>query len=215
MIEGAVVAGYLGLVAARAAGRFVDRKLDGGLDALVGRVRAKLGRGPESDLIRDPADPRVRQHVAMAVERAASGDQRFAADLASILDRLDRLGGRTEIHNVQARLYMEHRGTGDMAGRDIHKYETYFEDPSDFSRSPVWVRALVWLGSLTCLTGFAIVLIRMFGFFADIQRSAGLTDATSPHLPNLAEFGLGFGVFFAGLAVLSIAGIVKSTTRRR
>jgi hypothetical protein len=215
MIEGAVVAGYLGLVAARAAGRFVDRKLDGGLDALVGRVRAKLGRGPESDLIRDPADPRVREHVAMAVQRAARGDQRFAADLASILNRLDRLGGRTEIHNVQARLYMEHRGTGDMAGRDIHKYETYFEDPSDFSRSPLWVRALVWLGSLTCLAGFALVLVRMFGFFADIQRSAGVTDSGPPTLPDLAEFGLGFGVFFAGLLVLSIAGIVKSTTRRR
>jgi hypothetical protein len=128
---------------------------------------------------------------------------------------LDRLGGRTVIHNVQAGQYLQHRGSGDMAGRDIHKYATYFEDPSDFSRSPVWVRGLVWIGTLTCLVGFAIVLVRMFGFFSDVQSSAGLPDSGPPAMPDLTEFGLGFGVFFAGLVVLAIAGIVKSTSRHR
>lgn len=204
MVDIAVILGYLGVAAGRAAGRLVDRKLDRGLDELVSRVRVQLRGDPAADLARDPS-PDMERRIAGALERAARNDRQFGRDLADILGRLDRMGGRTVITNVQG-VYMHHQGSGDMAyGGNI--YKPYHAHPDDLSHAPVWVKALMAAGFLGFLSGIGILVVGAFNI------PGGFNDVSQ--LDDMPSFGTAIGVVSGSFGVLFIANVIAMLTKPR
>lgn len=204
MIDGGIVAGYLSLAIAKAAGRFVDRRLDRGLDDLAGRIQTKFGPQPATDLARKPGRG-AQQHVASAIEAAARRDPQFERDLRQIVGQLDYLGGRNAITtNIQGP-YLHHQGRGDIAAYGGNIYKPYVNAyPGDASHSPIWVKALVVIGTLVGFSGFGIII---FGILTVPGGMEGGSD-----IPNL---GLGMGVFFSGVAILGIGKTIAEVTKHR
>ncbi|MFS8099381.1 hypothetical protein LFM09_19850 [Lentzea alba] len=197
MIDGMVVAGYLGLIAARAAGRFVDRRLDVGLEALLNSVRAKLGRNPASELARQPG-PDARQRIAGEIEHAARNDRLFSDDLARIVAQLDRNGGRNVITTVY--------GPYVQGGRDaIYAPITNrgYSDPRDPRDAPSWVKAMIVVGFLGLLTGVAILVFGVVGY-----------DGRVPSPTDLPNFGVSAGLIGGSLVLLVISQLIVMLTRR-
>lgn len=204
MIDVSIILGYLGVAAARAAGRLVDRKLDRGLDELVSRVRAQLHRDPAADLAQDPSQE-MQQRIARALERAARNDRQFGRDLSTILGRLDRLGGRTVITNVQG-VYMHHQGSGDMAyGGNI--YKPYHAHPDDLSHAPTWIKALYVIAFLGLLSAVAILAVGALTF------PGGFKDFSQ--LDDMSSFGAGIGVAIGSVFILMIAEVTATLTKRQ
>lgn len=214
MIDGGVIAGYLALAIGRGVGRFVDRGLDAALDALADRVKKKMGLGPAADLRPDPHDPRVHDKIAGAIARRAAADPRFDRDLAMLQRRLDQAGGRAALRQFWSNSVGEMRGGnlfqaqqhyGDQVVGNVYRNSIDVPLESDFSGAPGWVKATLWLGMIVSLTGFALFAVTLFGSFGDAPGEP----------PDFHQLGVAGGVFFAGLVVLAVSQLGKSTSRRR
>lgn len=205
MIDGGIVAGYLGLVIARAAGRFVDRRLDRGLDELAGRIQAKLGPQPATDLARKPGRG-AQQHVASAIEAAARRDPQFERDLRQIVGQLDYFGGRNAITTIVHGPYLHNQGRGDIAAYGGNIYKPYINAyPGDASHSSVWVKALVVIGTLVGFSGFGIIIFDLLTFPGGPEEMEDLSDFSK----------LGMGVFFSGVVILGIGKTVAEVTKHQ
>lgn len=225
MIDGGLIAGYLAVAVARGADRFVSNKIDSFLNALATRVASKMGHRPAADLRADPTDVQVQDRIAHAIEKRSRNDARFARDLAALQERLDREGGRQLVQqmwngsftNVRHSNIIQAPVAGDVAVGNINK--TWIDAPhmADYSRAPGWVKLFTWVGALICLVGFGIIGASIFGFISGAAEqfdSGGVPEPTG-FGAKFKYIAIGFGVFFAGLIVASIANLGKSTSRPR
>jgi hypothetical protein len=204
MIDGMVVVSYLGLLAAKAAGRYVDRRLDRGLEELVGRLAAKFRRNPVDDLLNDPSYE-MQRRIARAVDGQARHDRQFAKDLSGIVGRLDGLGGRDVITTVHGN-YLHVGRDGDIAyGGNITKIHAGHH-PHDLSGVPAWLKALVAIGFLGLLSGVAIIVFSALGLPNGFRSVHEPTDI--PMLaPGLATMGV-------SIALLTITQVIALMVKR-
>jgi len=140
MIDGGVLAGYLAVAATRATGRVFDKAVDGLFDRLAQRVAQRLGGQAVAAISANPGDRQQQRQVGQGIETVAKVDSQFAAELAQLQDRLDRLVGRQLINTVHAETNIQAFGGNAYGG---HHYEYNVPDPTDYSKAPSWVRVLL------------------------------------------------------------------------
>src|SRR4051812_12377827 len=128
MIDAAVVAAYLGAAVARGSKRLLNTVVDTGLDRLSAAIARRMGRGLESDLVRDPRSPAVQAHIARQIDATARRDPVFAGELAALAAQLDRTGGRHLINKVRARVNVQAFDGGYAHYGDYYEGDSYTND---------------------------------------------------------------------------------------
>lgn len=181
MIDGGVVTGYVLAFLGGAAKRFLDSRIDGGLSSLYDRLVRRLGERVVRDVANRPGDPRARGRFAQEVEYAASQDPRFAHELAAIVDQLDRAGGRVLINQVH---------------------------PSNYSRAPVWVKAVTVLGAFLALGGMVWLVVDVV-----TAMTSGQDEFGRPLPPSLEDLTRGAILFACGLFFLIAGSLGRSMSR--
>ncbi|ONI89383.1 hypothetical protein ALI22I_15220 [Saccharothrix sp. ALI-22-I] len=73
----------------------------------------------------------------------------------------------------------------------------------DLSTAPTWVKVFTWVGALTAIAGFAIVVFGVIGSAGDTFDSVQ------------GNRGLGVGLFLVGFILSTIAGLGHSMSKRR
>lgn len=207
MIDGGVLAGYLAVAATRAAGRVFDKTVDALFDRLAQRVGQRLGGQAVAAINANPGDRQRQRQVGQGIEAVARVDPQYAAELAHLQRRLDELVGRQLINVVHAQTSVQAFHGGNAYGG--HHYEYSVPDPTDYSKAPVWVKVLIVIGIVIALFGFGMVLVGILGFINSVP------DSPPDRLPDFGSVLRGFGVFFAGLIILTIANVGKVLSRRR
>ncbi|GAA3432417.1 hypothetical protein GCM10018954_020200 [Kutzneria kofuensis] len=210
MIEGGVVVAYLVALLGGAAKRFMEGRAEAAMTGLYNVVARKFG-GIVGDLRADPADPNAQRRLARAVENTATVDPHFAEQLAALVDRLDRVGGRQFLNQVQAHTNVQNFG-GDQAvyGGVINKsWSRTSEHPENYSGAPGWVKVATVLGVLAFLGGFLLIVVRVA-----LVMSSGEDEFGRPLAPGLADLAPG-GVLIAIGLVLGVAGSLGRSMSRR
>lgn len=206
MIDGGVLAGYLAVAATRQAGRVFDKAVDALFDRLAQRVAQRLGGQAVAAINARPGDREQQQRVGQGIEAVAGVDRQFAAELADLQRRLDNAVGRQLINTVYAHTSVQAFG-GNAYGGGHFEYNV--PDPTDYSKAPGWVKVLTVLGIGVALVGFGIAFVTILGFITSVPN---FPDAGMPDFGNV---GLGFGVFFVGLVVLTVANLGKVMSKKR
>jgi hypothetical protein len=204
-VEGGLVVGYLTAAIVRGGQRWADRSLDSLLDHLTALVVRRMGRGPLDRLAGNPRDERLQREVGLTIDGAVSVDRAFARELADLVAKLDRRGGRQILNQVYAQMNVQAFDHGTAIGRDFNYY--HVPDPTDHSGAPAWIKLFIVVGTLAAIAGLGI-----FGYTV-------LTGMPDLHDPNFGEtpagIGVGAAVFFAGFVILGIASLGRGLSRRR
>jgi hypothetical protein len=210
VIDGGVVAGYLAVLLGGAAKRFVDGRIDGGLTALYDRVVRRLGGAVVRDLRQNPDDVDAQHRVARAVENIAAVDRRFAGELAAIVDRLDRAGGRQFVNQVQAHTNIQAWGDQAVHGGVINKsWSRSAEHPSNYSGAPAWVKVITALGAVLLFGGLGLLAVEIV-----TTLSAARNEIGRFRLPDLTDLKQGAILFACGLLLSLVGGLGRSMSRR-
>jgi hypothetical protein len=180
MIDGGVIAAYLAAAVARGGERLVSKAVDAGLDRLSAAVVRRMGRGPDTDLARDPRSPAAQAHVGRAIESAAQRDPAFAQELAALLQQLDRSGGRRLINNVRANVNVQAFDGGYAHFGDYYEGDSYTNDydPGDEIVAGRGIgRFVAIIGLLVAMAGFVGFASVIYGGFA--SEGVGPADPRS------------------------------------
>ena len=216
MIDAAVVAAYLGAAVARGGRHLLDTMIDTGLDRLSTAVVRRLGRGPATDLARNPDSPAVRAHVARQLESTARCDPGFARELAFLVAQLDRSGGRRLINNVRAQVNVQAFDGGYAHYGDYNEGDTYTNDndPADE------LVAGQGIGRFVAIIGLTVTLAGFLGFvwvLYDAFRNGG--PGSSPLdleiLPGVPMLPVGFLAFLFGGIVYGLGTTASKAARKR
>jgi hypothetical protein len=197
-----VVVGYLTAFLLKGGKRLGDRALDALLNNLVERVQRKLGPRPLNVLNQNPGNPQSERLVGEGIDQAMRVDPQFAADIAYLVESLNRRNGQYFVNQVYGGISAVSTGSGPAIGY----YAPPPPDPSDISDAPAWVKLFVVLGAVLCFAGVALFGYGMFNWTSE------------PSSPDFKEFPPevvgGAALFLVGLVVLAIAGIGRSMSRR-
>ena len=207
MIDGGVLAGYLAVAATRAVGRVFDKTVDGLFDRLAQNVAQRLGWQAVESINANPGNVQQQRRVGQGIDAVARVDSQFAAELSRLQDRLDQMVGRQPINVVNAQTNVQAFGGGSAYGG--HHYEYNVPDPTDYSRAPAWVKAMIVAGIGIALAGFGMAFVGILGFIG------GVPDSSPTNLPDFGSALPGFGLFFVGIVVLVIANVGRVLSRRR
>jgi hypothetical protein len=205
LIEGGLVVGYLTAAIARGGQRLADRTLDSLLDRLSALVVGRMGSGPLDRLAGNPHDERSQREVGLTIDGAVSVDRAFAHELADLVAKLDRQGGRQMLNQVYAQMNVQAFDHGTAIGGNFNYFNA--PDPTDYSGAPAWIKLFIVVGTLAAVAGLGI-----FGYtlFTDMPD---LNDPSFGEMP--AGFGVAAAVFFAGFVILGIASLGRGLSRRR
>ena len=216
MIDAAVAAAYLGAAVARSGRHLLDTMIDTGLDRLSTAVVRRLGRGPATDLARNPDSPAVRAHVARQLESTARCDPGFARELAFLVAQLDRSGGRRLINNVRAQINVQAFDGGYAHYGDYNEGDIYTNDydPADE------LVAGQGIGRFVAIIGLTVTLAGFLGFvwvMYDAFRNGG--PGSSPLdleiLPGVPMLPVGFLAFLFGGMVYGLGTTASKAARKR
>lgn len=204
-IDGGLVVGYLTAAVLRAGKRAGDKVLDSLLDRLASLVAQKMGGGTLDRLARDARSAEVQRDLGLRLDGAISVDQDFAGQLASLVDSLDRNGGRQLVNNVYAQMNVQAFDQGMAVGGDFNYFHA--PDPSDISDAPVWVKLFIVVGGVLVVSAFFIFGYTLFTDMPDLEDPD--FGKIPPGIPLAA------GVFFGGFVVLLVASVGRAMSRRR
>lgn len=138
-------------------------------------------------------------------------DRSFANELAAIVDRLDRAGGRQFLNQVQAHTNVQNFGSGMAVGGDVihNTWNRASERPENYSGAPAWVKVVTVLGTPAALAGFITVVVT-----AAIVMSTQQDEFGRPQFPSLADVTPGAVLFGCGFVLLAIGSLGRSMSRR-
>jgi hypothetical protein len=204
-IDGGLVVGYLTAALIRGGKRWADRNIDSLLDRLTTVVVQRMGHRPLDRLAADPRDERLQREVGLTIDGAVSVDGAFARELAEVVDRLDRQGGRQVLNQVYAQMNVQAFDHGMAIGRDFNYFHA--PDPTDYSGAPAWVKLFIVVGTLLAVAGLGLFGYTLF------------TDNPDLNDPSFGETPPGIGraaaIFFAGFVILGIASLGRGLSKRR
>jgi hypothetical protein len=204
-IDGGLVVGYLTAALVRAGRRLADRTIDALLDQLTSLVRRRLGQDSLERLAADPRDEQAQRDVGLTIDGAARVDAGFGRELAALVERLDRRGGRQVLNQVYADMNVQAFDHGVAVGRDFNYFHA--PDPADYSDAAAWVKGLIVVGSLLAVAGMGLFGYTLF---------TGIPEPGDPDFGQTpAGFGIAAAVFFAGFVMLGIAALGRGLSRRR
>lgn len=216
MIDGGVIAAYLAAAVARGGERLVSKAVDAGLDRLSAAVARRMGRGPDTDLARDPRSPAVQAHVGRAIESAAQRDPAFAQELAALLQQLDRVGGRRLINNVRAHVNVQAFDGGYAHFGDYYEGDSYSNDydPGDEIVAGRGIgRFVAIIGLLVAMAGFVGFASVIYGGFA--SDGVGYSPLDLEVLPGIPMLPVGFLAFLIGGIVYGLGTSASKAARKR
>lgn len=213
MIDGGLVVGYLSSWLIQGVGRLANRQLDNTFSALYDRVAARLGRSATDALANAPHSDQQKQILATQVAATSQRDPSFAAELAQLINQIERLGGQQILNqnrgdrNVQI--------GGNFQGGHIITGHASFDQRTvgpphlgDYSKAPGWVKAVTALGALLLIGGMIWLVVSVF-----LMLTSGENDQygrPTLALDVLAPAGIACA---AGLALSIIGSLGRSMSR--
>ena len=216
MIDAAVVAAYLGAAVARGGRHLLDTMIDTGLDRLSTAVVRRLGRGPATDLARNPDSPAVRAHVARQLESTARCDPGFARELAFLVAQLDRSGGRRLINSVRAQVNVQAFDGGYAHYGNYYEGDVYSNDydPGDELVAGRGIGRFVAIIGLTMtLAGFLGVAAVIYEAFQN--GSPGSSPFDFEIVPGIPLLPVGFLAFLFGGILYGLGTSASKAARKR
>jgi hypothetical protein len=209
-MDGGVVIGYLVTFLLGGAARLADRQLDGLLSGLWDRVRGRLRGSPAlRDLTESPQDPSGQRRVRELVEDLAQRDPRWAAEIADLQHRLDRMGARQLFVNAPGSEIVVgvNHGVVVRNGTVVVNHHHGGGYGPDISTAAGWVKVLAVLGMALCVAGLGL-----FGYGV-INHQPGFDDPDFGQPPP--QLGLAAGLFFTGFVLAGIASVGTALQKRR
>jgi hypothetical protein len=227
----------LAMAAAAAFATAVGGRLGG--DAVAGfksLVRRKFSGDPraESALAAvewNPADPAARQLLTQALAYYAAHDPDFRRGLGETVNYMEYHIDQS--HNANWHVGGDNYGSistpiadnriyqsGEyVAGRDVwvdrSRVQVDFDQMAPIRNATGIPRAIMVIGLLVSIVGFAIVAYGMYEFITTIVSLGPSTGPGTP--PGLAaivqRWAVGFGILFVGSALMAIGGIFRPKSR--
>ena len=98
------------------------------VDQLKSLVLRRLGHDSLQRLTADPRDERAQRDVGLTIDGAARVDAGFARELATIVERLDRRGGRQVLNRIYADMNVQAFDHDVAVGRDFDLVAAILDD---------------------------------------------------------------------------------------